>query len=521
LVPLRFSQQNLVAAQIAKMLRLFQHIPTKGIQARYSIQESMCSNLGKYRAHQNAAGYVASSMTASSQKRRFVTATSSPIKDCSVHEAKVCEEGNIVQLGFTDGSTFDFHGLWLRDACRDAAVLSEIAGERYLERIPPTVGCTGKAKSVNITAGNLEVVFDDDHEEVEGKPLMFPGAFLRMYGPIVGRPCGGDTSEAHPESEKFAWLEPYSGYDKVPAPDPSSKKMWKNAGVPLDSGRDQFHHVDYESVVASDAATLEMLQVLMKHGVVIIDNVPEAKDGSVVRSFADECLGGMQKDPARADPNWVIQRKESAVSVSYAQTNRLNNHTDQSVPAHGIPALLLAVHYVSGQGVNTLVDGYAAAQALRERDPAAFHMLSSYGNCQERDFIRSRVDSVQEGTQSMLISTKQPIIQLDDNGDVIRVQFNEVFRTPSTVSFKDFPEWYRAYGMWTQMINGPEFEVEVPINEGHILLIDNWRVLHGRAGKHCSPNRCIMGGTVVREAFHSKAIQLMGANYPVADYGTI
>jgi len=89
------------------------------------------------------------------------------------------------------------------------------------------------------------------------------------------------------------------------------------------------------------------------------------------------------------------------------------------------------------------------------------------------------------------------------------------------VSFKDFPEWYRAYGMWTQMIHGPEFEVEVPINEGHILLIDNWRVLHGRAGKHCSPNRCIMGGTVVREAFHSKAIQLMGANYPVADYGTI
>jgi alpha-ketoglutarate-dependent taurine dioxygenase len=407
----------------------------------------------------------------------------------------------------------------LRDACRDATVMSEQAGERYLDRIPSTVGCTGKAKSVNITAGNLEVVFDNDHAEVEGKPLQFPSGFLRMYGPIVGRPSDEISSEAHPASEEFAWLEPYSGYDRVPAPDLSMKKLWKNEGMALDGGCDQFHHVDYGSVLSSDTANLDMLQTLMKYGVVIIDNVPAAQDGAVVRGFADNCLGGMQKDPSRSDPNWVIQRKESAVSVSYAQTNRLNNHTDQSVPAHGIPALLLAVHYVAGRGVNTLIDGYAAAEHLREHDPAAFHMLSNYGNCQERDFVRSRVDSVQEGTQGMLISTKKPIIQLDDNGGVTRVQFNEVFRAPSTVPFTDFPDWYRAYSVWNEMIHSPEFEVEVPIDEGHILLLDNWRVLHGRAGgAKCSPKRCIMGGTVVREAFHSKAIQLMGANYPVADY---
>lgn len=52
----------------------------------------------------------------------------------------------------------------------------------------------------------------------------------------------------------------------------------------------------------------------------------------------------------------------------------LNNHTDQSVPAHGIPALLLVVNYIEGTGYNTLVDGYAVAQALRSRDPAAFDL---------------------------------------------------------------------------------------------------------------------------------------------------
>eukprot|EP00746_Dinoflagellata_sp_MGD_P151556 gnl/MRDRNA2_/MRDRNA2_83124_c0_seq1.p1 gnl/MRDRNA2_/MRDRNA2_83124_c0~~gnl/MRDRNA2_/MRDRNA2_83124_c0_seq1.p1 ORF type:complete len:166 (-),score=37.60 gnl/MRDRNA2_/MRDRNA2_83124_c0_seq1:132-563(-) len=142
----------------------------------------------------------------------------------------------------------------------------------------------------------------------------------------------------------------------------------------------------------------------------ILDNVPAAEDSSIVVSFADNCLGGMQKDPARNEPNWVIKRKDAAVSVSYAQTTRLNNHTDQSVPAHGIPALLLTVHYVAGTGVNTLVAVYAVVEALKERDPAALHMLSTYGNCQESDFVRSRVDSTQKGTQGMLVSTKKPII---------------------------------------------------------------------------------------------------------------
>lgn len=42
--------------------------------------------------------------------------------------------------------------------------------------------------------------------------------------------------------------------------------------------------------------------------------------------------------------------------------------------------------------------------------------LATYGNCQERDFVRSRVDSTQEGTQPMLLATNHPIIQTDGQG---------------------------------------------------------------------------------------------------------
>ena len=82
----------------------------------------------------------------------------------------------------------------------------------------------------------------------------------------------------------------------------------------------------------------------------------------------------------------------------------------------------------------------------------------------------------------MLISTKQPIIQTDHAGNVIRIQYNEVFRTPSTVPFEHFEAWYNAYTVFNDMIHGPEFEVEVPMGKGQMLILDNWRVLHGRAG---------------------------------------
>ena len=302
--------------------------------------------------------------------------------------------------------------------------------------------------------------------------------------------------------------------------------------------------------MSSDEANLAFLQALVRHGVCIVDDVvptPE-KANDTVLNFASTVLGGMQKDPARDDPNWVIQAfgrarrgmyshkgapeelggfasetgtthsmisryppigtlfsfspkaKDNAQSVSYAQLKRLNNHTDQSVPAHGIPALVLCVDYVRGVGRNTLVDSYAVGEALKERDPRAYALLAKYGNNQERDFVSSRVDSVQQGTQGMLIATKHPIIQLDEDGQHLRTQFNEVFRTPSTIPYEDFENWYDAYLKFNDMIHGPEFEVEVAINQGQMLVLNNWRVLHGRAGGRSSPDRCIMGGAAAESS---------------------
>lgn len=437
-----------------------------------------------------------------------VNAAVAPFDSPRCISASLVNAGKQLQVAFSDGSAFELHGLWLRDACRDDHVVSSQAGERFLDRIsfsPEGHHSNGEVADAKVMDDGIEVTWKDD-PQLGAIHSCFSSGFLRMYSSVVGRVLEGQRH--HQRNQDFQWLRAYFGFAGAPSPDLSLKKLWKN------EGSEQFQHRDYHAIVSSDASNLELMQAVMEHGVVIVDNMPLSGDSSVLLDFVNNYLGGMQKDPAREEPNWVIKKKAGAVSVSYAQERRLNNHTDQSVPAHGIPALLLVVNYIEGTGYNTLVDGYTVAQALRSRDPAAFDLLATYGNCQERDFVRSRVDSTQEGTQPMLLATNHPIIQTDGQGNLVRVQFNEVFRTPSTVPFEKFEDWHRAYLLWNEMIHGPEFEVEAPISQGQMLILDNWRVLHGRSGGKSSPNRVIMGGTVVREGFHSKAVQLMGGFYP-------
>lgn len=385
---------------------------------------------------------------------------------------------------------------------------------------PFATKCQGIVTEAKIVDGHLELVFDDAREDLADKFLCFPSSFLRMYGPSAGRPVELADGPRAAEQTAFGWLQCYADADSTPALEPSWKSVWKN-----DEGFD-LQRRDYNAVCSSDAANLELLQTLARHGVVVLDNIPAVEDPSFVRQFADECLGGMQKNPVRDEPAWIIRRKEDAASSAYDYTSRLNNHTDQAPAPHGVPGLVAIMHYACGHGVNTFVDSHAVAAALRVRDPEAFRLLSTYGNCHQRDFIQSRVDfrdshrrvSPEKMRHSLLVNSKRPILQCDSQGAVIRVQFNEIARMPSTVPFGQFPSWYRAYLLWNEMIHSPEFEVEVAMNAGQLLLIDNWRVLHGRKGGASSPDRVLMGGTVLREGFVSKALQLMGVgHHPLAE----
>jgi len=266
---------------------------------------------------------------------------------------------------------------------------------------------------------------------------------------------------------------------------------------------------DYNEVLdPTSEANLRCIKALLYHGGAMIEGCEDAGEEALHR-LADGAFGGLQKDPTRDIANWKIVKKEGATSVSYDHLKRLNQHTDSSIPPHGLPALALLMHYAEGSGTNTFTDGFAVARQLKLEDPEGYALLAKYGYDAERDFVASRVDSPQLYNRGLIVSTQQPLLQLDDTGALTRVQYNEVFRTPLTLPFDVFPKWYAAFDRFVELLHSPEYEKKVPMQKGKFFLMNNWRVLHGRAGGVASSDRVLVGGTITRESIYSQARRLL------------
>lgn len=286
--------------------------------------------------------------------------------------------GEFVEISFEGGSKYRFHAEWLRDACRDESFVKHAAGERLLHRIQLVQGTPSEIKSTSAEIdpnGVLQITFDTN------EICTYTAEMLQAYASKCAKHLGGPTIE-HADID---WLLPFNGVGGADAqgPDAESLSLWRgqNGGeIPI---------IQWSHVMTPEGNLAMLKHLLGGHGAVKIQGVSSPGTPALHR-FIDYTCGGLQKDPSRQEANWLIVRKETAASVSYNPATRLNNHSDQSLPNHGIPGLFLVMHYAEGWGANTIVDGFAAAEDLRREDPQAFEMLSKYGNDQERDLIASR-----------------------------------------------------------------------------------------------------------------------------------
>ena len=71
------------------------------------------------------------------------------------------------------------------------------------------------------------------------------------------------------------------------------------------------------------------------------------------------------------------------------------------------------------------------------------------------------------------------------------------------------PPRYAAFSKFVELVHSPEYERSVPMEKGHLLVMNNWRTLHGRAGGQASTDRHVVGGTILREAVYSRARALL------------
>lgn len=147
-------------------------------------------------------------------------------------------------------------------------------------------------------------------------------------------------------------------------------------------------------------------------------------------------------------------------------------HTDN--PYRATPPDLQVLHCLTaaGSGGETrLVDGYGAVARLRASDPAAFDLLT-----------RVSVRYFWSDGETRL-TAEAPVIALDRDGEFARLRYNP--RSLDAILTKHTQTraaWREAWAVFTALMDNPDLVTEFRLDTGDMVIMDNRRILHGRAG---------------------------------------
>lgn len=241
-----------------------------------------------------------------------------------------------------------------------------------------------------------------------------------------------------------------------PASDPP-RRLWDAASAP-------HPEADFSTALADDAALSDMLEALHRDGFVIVSGVPTEADG--MQPLIDR-IGPLRRT------NWggIADVKSVADAYDLTMTQRgLEPHTDNPYrdPIPGYIWLHCLTNAAEG-GDSTLADGFMAARRLRERDPEAYASLTRV-----TPGFRYRDGDTH-------LESEGPLIELDSHGEPVRVRYsNRTERVPALPA-EALETYYAARQAFYQLITGEELTLHLKLDPGQMLIMDNYRLLHGRS----------------------------------------
>ena len=327
------------------------------------------------------------------------------------------------QLSIEDGRgrKFGIHPIWLRERCQDTESMDLLTGQRLHDPSDLDLDLSYEALSES-GSDRLHVRFSDGHEadfaagDILAEAALPPGEHdlppLELWtGSFEELPRAAWRAQPS-QAEVAAWLEPFLRY-----------------GFIIFSGVPSEHH--------------EVLKAALAFGF-----VRETNFGTVF--------------DVRSTPN--------ATDLAYTPV-KLDPHTDNPyrTPVPGVQLLHCLANETAG-GLSTLVDGYAVAEALRQRDPEAFRILSTTP-------VRFRYRD-----QATELTASAAPIELDVSGRVRTIHFSPRLDFVPLLPPEELTAYYRARRTFDHLLRTPEFEIRFLLDRGDLVMFDNCRLLHGRTG---------------------------------------
>ena len=221
----------------------------------------------------------------------------------------------------------------------------------------------------------------------------------------------------------------------------------------------------------------ESLLDFYKYGFVIFENVP-TQDNFIV-NFANS-IGSIRR--TNFGEFFNVKSKPNPNDLAYTSLP-LAPHTDNPYrkPVPCIQLLHCIENEVDG-GLSTLVDGLAVTEELKKEHPSFFQILTE---------IKVRFQFVDD---NVVLEDWAEMIQLDENKRLKQVRFSPRLDFVPLMDKEKLELYYAARNKISEMYNSEKFRIEFKLKPGDLLMMDNYRLLHGRTEYNANEgNRFLQG----------------------------
>ena len=330
------------------------------------------------------------------------------------------------------GAKKEIHPFWLRERVNSENFLDQKTQQRLFD--PTMLKSSSEISKVNISDKFLEVSFKD-------------GAYAKLVIENILKEFEKDNELYF--INKISW-----------------KSDFQNNNI-----------YKFNKNLFEEKIMYEYLLDFYKYGFVIFENVPTQENFIV--NFANS-IGSIRR--TNFGEFFNVKSKPNPNDLAYTSLP-LAPHTDNPY-RKPVPCiqLLHCIENEVGGGLSTLVDGLAVTEELKKEHPSFFQILTE---------IKVRFQFVDD---NVVLEDWAEMIQLDENKRLKQVRFSPRLDFVPLMDKEKLELYYAARNKISEMYNSEKFRIEFKLKPGDLLMMDNYRLLHGRTEYNANEgNRFLQG----------------------------
>ena len=233
--------------------------------------------------------------------------------------------------------------------------------------------------------------------------------------------------------------------------------------IKWDSNFNNFQKFKFENDIFEKKIMYDLLVSFYKYGFVVLTNVP-TEDNFIIK-FANS-IGSVRR--TNFGEFFNVKSKPNPNDLAYTSL-ALAPHTDNPYrnPVPCIQMLHCIENEVNG-GLSTLVDGFTVTEKLKKDFPNYYDILTK---------VKVRFQFID---QSVILEDWAEMIQLNEQQGFKQVRFSPRLDFVPLMEKEKLNLYYAARNKISELYNSEKYRIEFKLIPGDLLMMDNYRLLHGR-----------------------------------------